>query len=216
MAKRRTVRIDIGVFQITPCTLLSIFLFGYTLHFIGFFSPFWVIEGCHEIGLFYSCSDCMTLNHTSSVRGCFIHDSSYHEVNLWFQVISLFVQHFPAGCLNSFHAVAFLCTRCGCIFNLIYTISGLLTLIGCIILATHRVSQLSWSFGLGCAGGIYSLIMVILADIVIIQIKRGRFHLNEIVETDSDPEDDSKTLAVHVQKHAQWKLSFKQPRSEFV
>lgn len=75
MAKRRTVRIDIGVFQITPCTLLSVFLFGYALHFIGFFSPFWVIEGCHEIGLFYSCSDCLTLNHTSSLRGCFIHDS---------------------------------------------------------------------------------------------------------------------------------------------
>ncbi|XP_076096617.1 uncharacterized protein LOC143067334 [Mytilus galloprovincialis] len=237
MAKRRTVRIDIGVFQITPCTLLSVFLFGYALHFIGFFSPFWVIEGCHEIGLFYSCSDCLTLNHTSSLRGCFIHDSLYQEVNLWFQVISLLFNTFLLVVLIVFTLWRFYVRDvvgdgtdsgnpfdydwlheiiAGCIFNLIYTISGLLTLIGCIILATHRVSQLSWSFGLGCAGGVYSLIMVILADIIIIQIKRGRFHLNEIVETDSDPEDDSKALAVHVQKHAQWKLSFKRDSTVFV
>ena len=79
MAKRRTVRIAVGCLQITPCTLLCIFLFGYFLHFVGFFSPFWVVDGCHEHGLFYSCSDCMTVNHTSSpssIRGCFIRDSS--------------------------------------------------------------------------------------------------------------------------------------------
>jgi hypothetical protein len=54
---------------------------------------------------------------------------------------------------------------------------------------------------------------------LIVQIKRGRFHLNEIVETDSDPEDSSAStpaIQVHINKHAQWKLSFKQPRSEFV
>jgi hypothetical protein len=73
MAKRRTVRIDIGVIQITPCTLLCIFLFGYVLHFIGFFSPFWVVEGCHEKGLFYSCSDCLLLNNTR-IKACFIHN----------------------------------------------------------------------------------------------------------------------------------------------
>ena len=75
MAKRRTVRIDIGVIQITPCTLLCIFLFGYVLHFIGFFSPFWVVEGCHEKGLFYSCSDCLLLNNTR-IKGCFIHNGT--------------------------------------------------------------------------------------------------------------------------------------------
>lgn len=38
-------------------------------------------------------------------------------------------------------------------------IVGLLTIIGCVVIASQHPSQLSWSFGLGCAAGIYILVM---------------------------------------------------------
>lgn len=43
--------------------------------------------------------------------------------------------------------------------NVTVCIVGLLTIIGCIVIASQHPSQLSWSFGLGCTAGIYILVM---------------------------------------------------------
>ena len=170
------------------------------LQSIGFFVPNWVTtETCDAIGLFYRCCG-------KNDTGCVVDgaDTYLNKAVLGFQATSFTIMVLAA--------ISFFCMMSdndddddddddddkenGCLVTclsfiiVLYPISGLCSVIGCIVLATkYSTSELSWGFYLSVTAGCYVILLTMCLCCVIIKAANG-----------------SGTTQVHRQSHTQAEL----------